>query len=218
MALIDIQNLNKSFQKGEYQVQVLKEFSLTVDKGEQIAIVGSSGAGKSTLLHIIGGLEKADSGSILFDGEDISKKKGRELNLYRSETVGFVFQFHYLLDEFSAVENIMLPALIRGVDRKTAKADAEALLEKVGIGGRASHFPSELSGGEQQRTAIARAMMNKPKVLLADEPTGNLDRKNSDDVLNLFNIMQEEGVTIMMVTHDDTIADRCTRTVRLEKM
>lgn len=217
MNLLNIQGLNKSFVKGDYKLNVLSDFNMNVDKGEMLAIVGSSGAGKSTLLHIIGGLDKPDSGVILFQGNDILRLKGKSLDRFRNQDVGFIFQFHYLLDDFSALENVIMPALIAGTNINDAIKRGEELLAKVGLKERATHFPSELSGGEQQRTAIARAMMNSPKLILADEPTGSLDKKNSDEVMDMIRLLKEEGVAVLIVTHEDAIADSCDRIIRIEK-
>jgi lipoprotein-releasing system ATP-binding protein len=217
MSLLEIIDLNKSFLKGDYRLNVLSGFSMSVGKGEMLAIVGPSGAGKSTLLHIIGGLDKPDSGSIMFQGEDILKLKGKAVDQFRNKDVGFVFQFHYLLEDFTALENVMMPALIGGMNIQDAAKRAKELLTKVGLENRITHFPAELSGGEQQRTAIARAMMNSPKVILADEPTGSLDKKNSDEVLDMIRLMRDEGVTILIVTHEDGIANSCDRIIRIEK-
>lgn len=214
---LEIKDLNKSFVKGEHRLDVLSNFNLSVNKGEMAAIVGSSGAGKSTLLHILGGLDKPDSGSVLVEGADILKLKGKALDSFRNSDVGFIFQFHYLLDDFSALENVMIPALIAGMDTNKAAIRAKELLGKVGLEGRVTHFPSELSGGEQQRTAIARAMMNSPKLLLADEPTGSLDKKNSDEVLSMIRLMKDEGVTVLIVTHEASIAESCDRIIKIEK-
>jgi lipoprotein-releasing system ATP-binding protein len=190
---------------------------MKVEEGERVAIVGPSGAGKSTLLQIVGGLDKPNSGAVLFNGENVFDKKGKELDKYRNEFVGFVFQFHYLLEDFTAVENVMMPALIAGRNRAEAESDARELLGKVGLSERAEHFPVEMSGGEQQRTAIARALMNKPKMILADEPTGSLDRKNSDEILSMFDMMKEDGISVLIVTHDEGIAGSCDRTIKMEK-
>jgi lipoprotein-releasing system ATP-binding protein len=217
MSLLEIVNLNKSFLKGDYRLDVLSGFNMSVGKGEMLAIVGPSGAGKSTLLHIIGGLDKPDSGSVLFQGEDILKLKGKALDQFRNQDVGFVFQFHYLLEDFTALENVMMPALIAGENIDEAVKRAKALLAKVGLEDRVTHFPAELSGGEQQRTAIARAMMNSPKIILADEPTGSLDKKNSDEVLDMIRLMRDEGVTVLIVTHEAAIAESCDRIIRIEK-
>lgn len=215
--LLEIINLNKSFVKGDYTLDVLKDFSMTVKDGERVAIVGPSGAGKSTLLQIIGGLDKPDSGMVMFEGENILDKKGKHLDRYRNNTVGFVFQFHYLLEDFTAVENVMMPALIAGANRTEAKNRAMELLTRVGLADRATHFPTELSGGEQQRTSIARALMNQPRMILADEPTGSLDKKNSEEVLSMFDIMKQDGITVLIVTHDEGIAGACDRKVEMEK-
>lgn len=215
--MLEIVNLNKSFKKGSYTLNVLENFSMSVKSGERVAIVGPSGAGKSTLLQIIGGLDKPDSGTVVFDGENVFEKKGKMLDKYRNNSVGFVFQFHYLLEDFTALENVMIPALIAGVNRSEAEEKAKTLLERVGLSDRAQHFPTELSGGEQQRTAIARALMNGPRMILADEPTGSLDRKNSDEIIDMFDLMKKDGLTVLIVSHDETIADTCDRKVVLEK-
>jgi len=215
--MLEIINLNKSFKKGDYTLNVLQNFDMTVESGERVAIVGPSGAGKSTLLQIIGGLDSPDNGAVLFDGENVFEKKGKQLDKYRNSLVGFVFQFHYLLEDFTALENVMMPALIAGDNRAEAEKGAMALLTKVGLADRATHFPTELSGGEQQRASIARALMNRPKMVLADEPTGSLDRKNSEEVLSMFDLMKEEGITVLIVTHDEEIASTCDRKIVMEK-
>ncbi|WP_041230076.1 ABC transporter ATP-binding protein [Deferribacteres bacterium DY0037] len=215
--MLEIINLNKSFKKGDYTLNVLNNFCLKVDDGERVAIVGPSGAGKSTLLQIIGGLDKPDSGSVVFNGDSVFDKKGRQLDRYRNSAVGFVFQFHYLLEDFTALENVMIPALIAGENRGDAKKRAEDLLARVGLSDRSDHFPTELSGGEQQRTSIARALMNNPKMILADEPTGSLDRKNSEEVFSMFDLMKQDGITVLIVTHDESIADACDRKIEMEK-
>lgn len=215
--MLEIINLNKMFRKGDYTLHVLQDLCMSVERGERVAIVGPSGAGKSTLLHIIGGLERPDSGAVIFDGENVFDKKGRQLDKYRNSTVGFVFQFHYLLEDFTALENVMIPALISGMNRNQAKEQATELLSRVGLYERLTHFPTELSGGEQQRTAIARALMNRPKLILADEPTGSLDRKNSEEVLAMFDLMKQDGITVLMVTHEEEVADSCDRKIVMEK-
>lgn len=217
MSFLEIKKLNKSFLKGDYRLNVLSDFDLNIEKGEMAAIVGPSGAGKSTLLHILGGLDKPDNGSVLVEGTDILKLKGKALDGFRNGDVGFIFQFHYLLEDFSALENVMIPALIAGEDVNKAVKRAKELLAKVGLENRVTHFPAELSGGEQQRTAIARAMMNSPKLLLADEPTGSLDKKNSDEVLGMIRLMRDEGVTVLIVTHESSIAESCDRIIKIEK-
>lgn len=215
--LLEIINLNKSFKKGDYTLNVLKDFCMSVEGGERVAIVGPSGAGKSTLLQIVGGLDSPDSGAIMFDGESVLEKKGKAQDKYRNGSVGFVFQFHYLLEDFTALENVMMPALIAGKSRSDAKNDAMELLTRVGLADRSDHFPTELSGGEQQRTSIARALMNRPKMILADEPTGSLDRKNSEEVLAVFDLMKQDGITVLIVTHDEGMADACDRKIVMEK-
>ncbi len=215
--MLEIINLNKSFGKADTSIHVLNNFNMTADKGERVAIVGQSGAGKSTLLQIIGGLDSIDSGIVSYKGENIFDKKGRDLDRYRNEEIGFVFQFHYLLDDFTALENVMMPAMISGRTKSEVKDHAMTLLDRFHLADRASHFPSELSGGEQQRTALARALMNKPSLILADEPTGSLDRKNSDEVLAMFDSLKDDGITVLIVTHDDEIAKSCDRIIRMEK-
>ncbi|MCD8553643.1 MAG: ABC transporter ATP-binding protein [Seleniivibrio sp.] len=190
---------------------------MTVEQGERVAIVGQSGAGKSTLLQIIGGLDSADSGIINFKNENIFDKKGKELDRYRNREVGFVFQFHYLLDDFTALENVMMPAMIAGEDTAENREYAKSLLARFGLSDREIHFPSQLSGGEQQRTALARALMNRPSMILADEPTGSLDKKNSEEVLSMFDSLKNDGITVLIVTHDDEIAKSCDRIVKMEK-
>lgn len=215
--MLEIINLNKSFKKGSYTLNVLDNFCMSADGGERVAIVGPSGAGKSTLLQIIGGLDKPDSGAVMFNGENVFEKKGKQLDKYRNGSVGFVFQFHYLLEDFTALENVMIPALIAGTNRSEAEERAKALLTRVGLSDRAEHFPTELSGGEQQRTALARALMNNPKMILADEPTGSLDRKNSEEVIAMFDLLKQDGLTVLIVTHDESIADTCDRKIVMEK-
>jgi lipoprotein-releasing system ATP-binding protein len=217
MKLIDILNLNKSFKKGPDLIHVLNNFNLTVLENDFISIVGPSGAGKSTLLHIIGGLDKPDSGEIRFMGQNIFSKES-DMDKYRNEQVGFVFQFHYLLNDFNALENVAMPALIKGDKKKSVYDWAERMLEKVGLKDRMKHLPKELSGGEQQRVAVARALMNQPKLLLADEPTGNLDKENSNGIFELFQSLNNDGLTILLVTHDELLAKMTNKEVRLEKL
>ena len=216
-AMLEIINLNKSFGKSESAIHVLNNFSMMAEAGERVAIVGQSGAGKSTLLQIIGGLDSADSGIVKFKNENIFDKKGRELDRYRNRDVGFVFQFHYLLDDFTAFENVMMPAMIAGEDTNESREYAKALLARFGLADRETHFPSQLSGGEQQRTALARALMNRPSMILADEPTGSLDKKNSEEVLSMFDSLKNDGITVLIVTHDEEIAKSCDRIVKMEK-
>ena len=210
--MIDIKNITKSFG----QLQVLKGIDLHVDKGEVVSIVGPSGAGKTTLLQIIGTLDRADSGTISIDGTDVASLKGNALSRFRNEKIGFVFQFHQLLPEFSAIENVMIPAFIAGKGKKEAKTRAMELLDFMGLSDRATHKPAELSGGEKQRVAVARALMNHPAVILADEPSGSLDSKNKAELeLMLFDRRDVLGQTDVIVTEDDALAAITDRTIHL---
>jgi lipoprotein-releasing system ATP-binding protein len=214
--LLFAENISKTYKKGSYKIEVLKEFTLKVKAGEFMAIVGPSGSGKSTLLHILGGLDKPDSGNVLFKSVNILKDNNY-LNKYRNKSVGFVFQYHYLMLDFTALENVMLPALVKGDSFKNAVRKGEEILEMLGLADRKEHYPSELSGGEQQRAAIGRALINTPEILLADEPTGNLDRTNSDKILSIFKKLNSEGLTIIVVTHDEHIANNANKVIHLEK-
>jgi len=216
--MIKIQNISKSFPMGHYHVEVLRDFSMEIKEGELIAVTGPSGAGKSTLIHIIGGLERPSKGKVLFRGKDVYGLSGAELDIYRNTNVGFVFQSHYLLDDFSALENVTIPALLAGMDRRVAAIRAKKLLGAVGLEGRALHHPKKLSGGEQQRVAVARAMMNNPTIILADEPTGNLDRANSLVVQELLFNLKNTGMAVVIVTHDTELSEQCERTIKLEKV
>lgn len=188
---------------------VLDGTSIAIEEGSIVTVIGASGSGKSTLLHILGGLDRPDSGSVLWRGELMYDMKPAELAKFRNQRLGFVFQFHHLLPEFTALENIMMPALIHGVEIEDARRRATELLKNLGIPGRAEHRPTQLSGGEQQRVAMARALMNKPDLILADEPTGNLDEKNTDILLNLlFDLREMEHVSILLITHEKDIASR----------
>lgn len=210
--MIDIKNITKSFG----QLQVLKGIDLHVDKGEVVSIVGPSGAGKTTLLQIMGTLDRADSGTISIDGTDVASLKGNALSRFRNEKIGFVFQFHQLLPEFSAIENVMIPAFIAGKGKKEAKTRAMELLDFMGLSDRATHKPAELSGGEKQRVAVARALMNHPAVILADEPSGSLDSKNKAELHQLFFDLRDRfGQTFVIVTHDDALAAITDRTIHL---
>jgi lipoprotein-releasing system ATP-binding protein len=217
-----LENITKCFsinlgRKGKSELKVLSEINLEVNLGESLAITGPSGAGKSTLIHIIGGLERPTGGKVFFNGSDIYSLSSKDLDIYRNRKVGFVFQFHYLLDDFSALENVAIPAMLGGESFADARQRAEALLEQVGLKDRLSHHPKELSGGEQQRAALARALMNKPSVLLADEPTGSLDRHNSDTVQELILGLPAAGVALIIVTHDMNLASKAQKILRLEK-
>jgi lipoprotein-releasing system ATP-binding protein len=211
----------KKYRMGAVNLEVLKGVNLSVKAGEFVAIVGASGSGKSTLLHILGALDKPDSGKVEFDGCDITALPNGKLNKYRNSTVGFVFQFYHLLDELTVLENVLLPAMISSSvigwlgRRNVAKKHAAELLERLGLTHRLAHKPYQLSGGERQRVAIGRALMNKPRLLLADEPTGNLDSAAGNGILDVFEELNRAGQTFVMVTHDPRIAQRAHRTVRL---
>ena len=213
--------IHKTYKMGQTHLQVLKGLDLSINEGEFVAIVGTSGCGKSTLLHILGALDKCDKGVVEFQQRDIEKYSSTELNRFRNSSVGFVFQFYHLLDELSVQENVLLPAMAQSSSikwfsvRKNARKRANALLERMGLADRIKHKPYQLSGGERQRVAIARALMNDPKLLLADEPTGNLDSKTGSGILEALAEFNRQGQTIVMVTHDDRIADRAHRTIRL---
>lgn len=211
--MIDIKNITKSFGK----LQVLKGIDLHIDKGEVVSIVGPSGAGKTTLLQIIGTLDKPDTGTIVIDGTDVSNLSQKKLADFRNRHIGFVFQFHQLLPEFTALENIMIPAFIAGRGRREAKARAEELLQFMGLADRADHKPSELSGGEKQRVAVARALVNNPGVVLADEPSGSLDTKNKAELHQLFfDLRDKYGQTFVIVTHDESLAALTDRTIHMK--
>jgi lipoprotein-releasing system ATP-binding protein len=215
-ALIEVADLSKSFGTKAGKVEVLKGIDLRVAAGETIALVGASGAGKSTLLHILGTLDRPTSGKVLFDGEDVFRRSDASLAQFRNSAIGFVFQFHHLLPEFSALENAMMPALISGMKKTEAEPIARKLLEDVGLSHRLTHRPGELSGGEQQRVAIARALVLSPRLLLADEPTGNLDMKTSDEVHDLLaEIHRSSGITLMIVTHNERLAAGMDRIIRM---
>ncbi len=210
------QGLCKSFSTSESRIDVLREVEFHVDTGETIAIVGASGIGKSTFLHILGTLDRPDSGFLYFQGRNVFQLDDIQLAKHRNTAIGFVFQFHHLLLEFSALENAMMPALINGFDRKKAEEAAEEVLIRVGLQERLTHRVNELSGGEQQRVALARALVLKPSLLLADEPTGNLDKENSDQVHDLlFELNQELSMTMVVVTHNMELASMVSRKVTI---
>ena len=201
---IKLESIYKTFKP----VEVLKDVNLEILDNEFVSIVGPSGAGKSTLLHLIGTLEKPDKGTVKYDDKDIYRLNDKELSNFRNKNIGFVFQFHHLLPEFSAIENVMLPALIAGISKEKATEKAERLLTELNLNHRLTHKPQELSGGEQQRVAIARALINDPKFLLADEPTGNLDSQNAEEVINLFKRLHTQAnLTIILVTHQESFAN-----------
>jgi len=214
--LLEIRGLCKTYEIGENRVEVLSGINLELEAATTTALVGASGAGKSTLLHLLGALDRPSAGSVCFRGDDIFRKNDRELASFRNRSIGFVFQFHHLLPEFTALENVMMPALIARVPRDEARSMAEELLTDVGLVQRLSHRPGELSGGEQQRVAIARALVMSPALLLADEPTGNLDMKTSDGVHAVLDDLQKKkGLTLVVVTHNERLAAAMGRTVRL---
>ncbi|MGM9802239.1 MAG: ABC transporter ATP-binding protein [Candidatus Limisoma sp.] len=210
--MIEIQHINKSYGN----LQVLRDINAQIDRSEIVGIVGPSGAGKSTLLQIAGTLDRPDSGTIAYDGIDVSTLSERRLAAFRNKNIGFVFQFHQLLPEFTALENVAIPALIKGDNRKDAFARARRLIEFLGLGERTDHKPAELSGGEKQRISVARALMNQPEVIFADEPSGSLDSKNKQDLHQLFFDLREElHQTFVIVTHDETLAANCDRILHM---
>jgi lipoprotein-releasing system ATP-binding protein len=214
--LLEVRGLCKTYLSGPNRIEVLAGIDLDVEAATTTALVGASGAGKSTLLHLLGALDRPSSGSVRFRNEDLFRKSDRELAVFRNRSIGFVFQFHHLLPEFTALENVMMPALIARVARDKARATAEELLNDVGLGHRMSHRPGELSGGEQQRVAIARALELSPELLLTDEPTGNLDMKTSEGVHALLaELQRKKGLTLVVVTHNEHLAAAMGRTVRL---
>lgn len=207
--LYQLTALGKSYQAGEDELSIFRDLNLVIPEGDSLAIVGASGSGKSTLLHLMGALDRPDSGSIFFDGRDMAGMDAEEQAAFRNSSIGFVFQFHHLLPEFSALENIAMPGLIAGMEREEALAGAEALLARVGLSARAQSRPSALSGGERQRVAIARALMRRPRALLADEPTGNLDEASGAQIGELLGELNRElGMTLILVTHNLDLAAR----------
>ena len=219
--ILTIEGLHKSYRMGAAKVNVLKGVDLNIRKGEFVAIVGISGSGKSTLLHILGGLDKPDKGVVMFEGRDLSGFSNAELNKFRNKMVGFIFQFYHLLDELNVLENVFLPAMasksILGwlMSKKKVKKRAIELLAQLSLAERSYHKPYQLSGGERQRAAIGRALMNEPRILLADEPTGNLDSATGNGILNVFEKLNRQGQTIVMVTHDERIAQKAGRIIKL---
>ena len=226
--VLEVENLGRDYRMGVVVLSVLNNISIRVAVGETVAIIGASGAGKSTLLHIIGGLDQPTRGSVRFRGRDIYGMSARQRTVVRARSIGFVFQFYHLLPELDVLENVMLPAMNsnlgllgfsgprRTLTQGNPRERAVGLLRQVGLAERAVHLPAELSGGEQQRAAVARALVNEPELLLADEPTGNLDSKSSADILGMFQGLHQEGLTIVLVTHDPGIAKGAQRVLRLK--
>lgn len=220
--ILQAQGLYKSYRMGTSSVKVLKGANLAVRPGEFVAVVGASGSGKSTLLHILGALDRPDKGTVKFEGRDLNRMGGREANRFRNKMVGFVFQFYHLLDELNVLENVFLPMMVSQSvagwlwKRRAVRQRAVELLGQMGLADRARHKPYQLSGGERQRVAIGRALINQPRLLLADEPTGNLDSETGNGILAVFERLHQAGQTIVMVTHDDRVARKAQRVVTLK--
>ena len=215
--LLEVRGLCKGYRSGSERIEVLADLSLDLREGEMLAVTGVSGSGKSTLLHLLGGMDRPDRGSILIQGTEIGTLGPQELSAFRNRTIGFVFQFHHLLPEFTALENVMMPLLIRGVPHTKAASDSLARLDEVGLHARATHRAGELSGGEQQRVVLARALVGEPSVLLADEPTGNLDFRTGEMIFDLLErLHRSHTLTSVFVTHNLTFARRCDRILMME--
>ncbi|EEF15758.1 lipoprotein-releasing system ATP-binding protein lolD [Actinobacillus minor 202] len=210
--LLRCEQINKFYDEGSQKVQVLKDVNFTMNKGELVAIVGSSGSGKSTLLHTLGGLDQPSSGNVYINGQSLQKLSANQLAHLRNQNLGFVYQFHHLMADFSALENVMMPMLIGKQNKSEARDRAEKMLQAVGLSHRIAHRPSALSGGERQRVAIARALVNKPALVLADEPTGNLDQKTTESIFDLIKqLNHEQNTAFLLVTHDLALADKLSR-------
>lgn len=211
MGIIELQNINKYYEMGNSSLHVLKDVSLSVEKGDYLAILGPSGSGKSTLMNVIGCMDKADSGEYILDGEEIHKAKEADLTRIRNEKIGFIFQKYHLIPTYNVLQNIVMPLLMRGMTLKEAREQSMETIEMLGLADRIKHKPNELSGGQQQRVAIARALVGEPAILLADEPTGALDKKSGAEVLKLFQRLNDMGNTIVMITHDLEVATHAGR-------
>ncbi len=217
MVMLRLLNLHRTFHQGGHSLDILKDISFQIESGEVVALTGPSGAGKSTLLQIIGLLEKPDRGQVIFCNKDCSIMTDQERTLARRESFGFIYQLHHLLPEFTALENVVLPQLLNGKNKSTSKAQAYELLNMVGISDRANHLPSQLSGGERQRIAIARAIANQPDIILADEPTGNLDQDNAQKIFEMFlSLVRKSGLTLLMATHNMNLVEKMDRHLKLD--
>lgn len=215
MEILRVSHLCKTYGKGENEVRALDDVSFSIEKGEFVAIVGTSGSGKSTLMHILGGVDRPDSGSVYMDGQDIYKQNDEQLAIFRRRQVGLIYQFYNLIPVLDAVENMTLPALLDG--RKVEKSRIDQMINDLGLKGREHHLPNQLSGGQQQRVSIGRALINSPTVILADEPTGNLDSKNSQEIMNLLRLSNEKyHQTLIIITHDEEIVNQAKHLIRIE--
>lgn len=217
-ALVDVRRMTKVYENGPERLQILQEVFLAIREGETVTISGASGCGKSTLINLIAGLDRPTEGSIIVAGYDVASSHEEDLTEYRSRVIGLVFQFHYLLKDFTALENVVLPALMAGVSRGRARENARSLLAQVGLERRMDHVPAQLSGGERQRVAVARALVNDPSLILADEPTGNLDAANADVIAELlFSLVTDRGKTMILVTHDQELGNKGNRILTIEE-